>query len=57
MKQKILKQKLNQIFQNLKLSKKHSQIVSDYLIKAELVDASSHGLARLKCIAIELKEN
>jgi len=54
-KQKILKQKLNQIFQNLKLSKKHSQIVSDYLIKAELVDASSHGLARLKMYCDRIK--
>ena len=31
-----------------KLSKKHSEICADYLIKAELVNVKSHGLARLK---------
>ena len=40
--------KLKQIFTKHKLSKKHSQICADYLIKAELVGAKSHGLARLK---------
>ena len=48
MKQKKLKILLNQIFQKHNLSKDHSKIVSDYLIKAELLDAPSHGLARLK---------
>ena len=56
MKQKILKQKLNQIFQNYKLSKDHSKIVSNYLIKAELVNASSHGLARLKMYCDRIKK-
>ena len=57
MKQKKLKILLNQIFQKHNLSKDHSKIVSDYLIKAELLDAPSHGLARLKmyCDRIQKK--
>ena len=57
MKQKKLKILLNQIFQKHNLSKYHSKIVSDYLIKAELLDAPSHGLARLKmyCDRIQKK--
>ena len=48
MKKNILRLKLKQIFTKHKLSKKHSEICANYLIKAELVDAKSHGLARLK---------
>ncbi len=48
MKKNILRLKLKQIFAKHKLSKKHSEICANYLIKAELVDAKSHGLARLK---------
>ena len=48
MKQKILRKKLNQIFKNNKLSDSHAKTVSDYLIKAEILDAPSHGLSRLK---------
>jgi LDH2 family malate/lactate/ureidoglycolate dehydrogenase len=47
-KKNILRLKLKQIFTKHKLSKKHSEICADYLIKAELVGAKSHGLARLK---------
>jgi len=47
-KKNILRSKLKQIFTKHKLSKKHSEICANYLIKAELVDAKSHGLARLK---------
>jgi L-2-hydroxycarboxylate dehydrogenase (NAD+) len=47
-KQNILRKKLNQIFKKNKLSSSHAKTVSDYLIKAEILDASSHGLARLK---------
>jgi LDH2 family malate/lactate/ureidoglycolate dehydrogenase len=47
-KKKKLKLILNQIFQKHNLSKDHSKIVSNYLIKAELLGAPSHGLARLK---------
>jgi|TARA_B110000003_G_scaffold254161_1_gene269944 L-2-hydroxycarboxylate dehydrogenase (NAD+) len=55
-KQKKLKILLNQIFQKHNLSKDHSKIVSDYLIKAELLDAPSHGLARLKMYCDRIKE-
>ena len=56
MKQKKLKFLLNQIFQKHKLSKDHSKIVSDYLIKAELLGAPSHGLARLKMYCDRIKK-
>ena len=48
MKKNLLKLKVNKIFIKHGLSKKHSEICSNYLIKAELVEAKSHGLARLK---------
>tara|TARA_A100001015_G_scaffold282746_1_gene347366 strand:+ start:1277 stop:2287 length:1011 start_codon:yes stop_codon:yes gene_type:complete len=47
-KKNILRSKVIQIFKKHKLSKKHSKICADYLIKAELVEAKSHGLTRLK---------
>ena len=56
MKQKRLKIVLNQIFQKHNLSKDHSKIVSDYLIKAELLGAPSHGLARLKMYCDRVKK-
>ena len=56
MKQKRLKLVLNQIFQKHNLSKDHSIIVSDYLIKAELLGAPSHGLARLKMYCDRIKK-
>ena len=56
MKPKKLKILLNQIFQKHNLSKDHSKIVSDYLIKAELLDAPSHGLARLKMYCDRIKK-
>jgi LDH2 family malate/lactate/ureidoglycolate dehydrogenase len=55
-KQKKLKLVLNQIFQKYNLSKDHSKIVSDYLIKAELLGAPSHGLARLKMYCDRIKK-
>ena len=55
MKQKKLKLILNQIFKKQNLSKEHSKIVSDYLIKAELLGAPSHGLARLKMYCDRIK--
>jgi LDH2 family malate/lactate/ureidoglycolate dehydrogenase len=55
-KQKKLKLILNQIFQKHNLSKAHSKIVSDYLIKAELLGAPSHGLARLKMYCDRIKK-
>ena len=56
MKQKKLKLVLNQIFKKHNLSKVHSKIVSDYLIKAELLGAPSHGLARLKMYCDRIKK-
>ena len=47
MKKNILRSKIIQIFLKHKLSKKHSEICAEYLIKAELVEAKSHGLTRL----------
>ena len=57
MKKSILRSKLIKIFIKHKLSKKHSKICADYLIKAELVGAKSHGLTRLKmyCQRIQKK--
>ena len=48
MKQKILKNKIIQIFKNHKLSSSHALICADALINAELVGAPTHGLSRLK---------
>ena len=56
MKQKKLKLILNQIFQKHNLSKDHSKTVSSYLIKAELLGAPSHGLARLKMYCDRIKK-
>ena len=56
MKKNILRSKLQKIFIKHRLSKKHSKICSDYLIKAELVDAPSHGLARLKMYCDRIKK-
>ena len=57
MKKSILRTKVIQIFKKHKLSKKHSEICADYLIKAELVGAKSHGLTRLRmyCQRIQKK--
>ena len=57
MKKSILRSKIIKIFEKHKLSKKHSIICADYLIKAELVEAKSHGLTRLKmyCKRIQKK--
>ena len=56
MKKNILRSILLQIFTKHRLSKKHSEICSDYLIKAELVNAPSHGLARLKMYCDRIKK-
>ena len=57
MKKSILRSKIIKIFKNHKLSDKHSKTCADYLIKAELVEAKSHGLTRLKmyCKRIQKK--
>ena len=56
MKKNILKAKLKQIFSKHQLSKKHSEICAEYLIKAELVEAKSHGLTRLKMYCDRIKK-
>ena len=56
MKQNILRLKLKQIFTKHKLSKKHSEVCSNYIVKAELVGAPSHGLSRLKMYCDRLKK-
>ncbi len=56
MKKKQLTFKLKQIFQKHNLSNNHSSISADYLVKAELLDAKSHGLARLKMYCERIKK-
>ena len=48
MKKNILNAKLKQIFLKYTLSNKHAELCSNYLIKAEILEAEGHGLARLK---------
>ena len=48
MKKSLLKSKLKQIFLKHKLSTNHAEICSNYLVKAEILEAKGHGLARLK---------
>ena len=56
MKKNILRSKLIKIFKKHKLSENHSKICADYLIKAELVEAKSHGLTRLKMYCDRIKK-
>ena len=56
MNKSILRSKIIQIFIKHKLSRKHSEICADYLIKAELVEAKSHGLTRLKMYCDRIKK-
>ena len=56
MKRKNLTLKLQQIFQKLNLSKSHPKICADYLVKAELIEAKSHGLVRLKMYCDRIKK-
>jgi len=53
----LLKTKVKQIFIKHGLSNKHAEITTNYLIKAELVEAKSHGLARLKMYCDRIKKN
>ena len=55
MKKNLLKSKLKQIFLKHKLSNKHAEVCSHYLIKAEILEAKGHGLARLKMYCDRLK--
>ena len=56
MKKNILRLKIAQIFRKHKLSKKHSEVCANYLIKAELVEAKSHGILRLKMYCDRIKK-
>ncbi len=51
-----LKKIIKNIFVNHELSNNHAKICSEYLIKAELVGAPSHGLARLKMYCQRIKK-
>ena len=59
MKQSILKKKIIKIFKNHNLISSHALICANALINAELVNAPSHGLSRLKmyCDRIKKKSN
>ena len=57
MKRNTLRLKLRSIFSDHNLSKKHSEICADYLIKAELMGAKSHGVSRLKMYCDRIKKN
>ena len=55
MKYKKIRKIVKEIFINLKLNKNHSKICAEYLLKAELVGATSHGLSRLKMYCERIK--
>ena len=57
MRKNILKLNIKKIFIKHNMSDKHAKICSDYLIKSELMGASSHGLARLKMYCDRIKKN
>ena len=56
MKRNILKLNIKNIFIKHKMSEKHAKICSNYLIKSELLGASSHGLVRLKMYCNRIKK-
>mgnify|MGYP001403829970 CR=1 FL=1 len=56
MKINLVKKMIIQIFKKNKLSHKHSLICADAIINAELVGASSHGLARLSSYCKRIKK-
>ena len=47
---------VKKIFLNFNLKKKHAALSAEYIIKAELVGAPSHGLARLKMYCERIKK-
>ena len=51
-----IKKIVKKIFIKHNLTNKHSEICTEYLIKAELVGAPSHGLARLKMYCERIKK-
>ena len=52
----IIKKTVKNILKNFNLNNKHAEISAEYLIKAELVGAPSHGLARLKMYCERIKK-
>ena len=54
-----IKKTIKNIFKKFNLNSKHAALSAEYIIKAELVGAPSHGLARLKmyCERIKKKNN
>ena len=52
----LLKKTIKKIFLNHGLNNKHSEISSHYIVKAELVGAPSHGVARLKMYCDRIKK-
>ncbi len=56
MKKKVILSKLQRIFKKHNLPNSHSKICADYLLKAELINAQSHGLARLKMYCDRVKK-
>ena len=56
MKQSVLKKKIIKIFKNHNLISSHALICANALINAELVDAPSHGLSRLKMYCDRIKK-
>jgi len=52
----IIKKTVKNIFKNFNLNNSHATISAEYLIKAELVGAPSHGLARLKMYCERIKK-
>ena len=56
MKKNTLKKIVKNIFVNHGLSNNHAKVSSNYLIKAELVGATSHGLVRLKMYCNRIKK-
>ncbi|MDC0205271.1 Ldh family oxidoreductase [Pelagibacteraceae bacterium] len=53
---KNLKKTVKNIFLNFGLSNNHAEISSNYIIKAELVGAPSHGLSRLNMYCSRIKK-
>ena len=52
----IIKKTVKNIFKNFNLNNNHASISAEYLIKAELVGAPSHGLSRLKMYCERIKK-
>ena len=56
MKKNYLKKIVKNILINHKLNSNHAEITANYIVKAELMGASSHGLARLKMYCDRIKK-